>query len=68
MLRLSKYVTDRCNEKFGLTSTFMVKAVDAPIHRICLDKKQMLDRKPVVGMYVELSSTVEPDSQMMNLV
>jgi hypothetical protein len=67
MLRLSKYVTDRCNKKFGLTSTFTVEAVDALIHRICLDKKRNAGQK-TRRRNAELSSTVEPDSEMMTLV
>jgi hypothetical protein len=68
MLRLCKYVTDRCNKKFGETSNFTVEAVDALIHRICLDKKRNAGQK-TRRRNTELNShTGYTDSDMTILV
>jgi hypothetical protein len=45
MHRLSKWIAEKCNQKFGDTSIFDDDSVRALIHRLCLDKKRNATQK-----------------------
>jgi len=70
MFKLSHKVSDKCNKRFGETTTaFTSEIVDALIHRLCLDKKrnetQRVKRR--AGKAAN-KATLDPGSALVSII